>query len=214
MSLISTRKSLVRFILLLGAAALAAVCIMLFIFTVEVRSKYSDRIHDAATAPEAVYGVVLGASVDTQTFAPGIALQDRLDVAIDLLRRRVIMGIIVTGDDGKWKSNEVKGMVDYLHSQHVPDDVLFVDAGAYRTYDSCQDLKEKGFTKVLLITQQFHLPRALYLCNKIGVDSQGVIADKRWYPQYLYYWTRDFLASPFAYFDARGVTLIEKGPGV
>lgn len=214
MSRISSRNAIVRFIILLVAATVAAGCIMLFIFALEVRSAYSDRMVDAADAPQAVYGVVLGASVDKATSAPGAALRDRLDVAIDLLRRRVIMGIIVTGDDGKWKSNEIEGMVNYLHAQQVPDDVLFVDAGAYRTFDSCRDLKEKGFTNVLLITQRFHLSRALYLCNKIGVDSQGVIADKRWYPQYLYYWTRDFLASPFAYFDVRGVVLIEKGPRV
>lgn len=214
MSRFSTRKGLVRFGVLVFASAFAAASVLLVLFAAEVRSLYSDRAMRPENAPERVYGVVLGASVDPKTSEPGIALRDRLDTAVDLLRNRTIMGIVVTGDDGKWKSNEIKGMVDYLHSKKVPDEVIFVDGGAYRTFESCQHLKAQGFTNVLLITQQFHLPRALYLCNKLGVDSIGVIADKKWYSQYLYFWGRDFLASPFAYFDVRGVTIIEKGPSV
>ena len=214
MSRISLRNGIVRFGLLVIASAFAAASVLLVLFAAEVRSRYADREFQLKDAPVRVYGVVLGASVDLATSEPGIALRDRLDTAIDLLRSRTIMGVVVTGDDGKWKSNEIKGMVDYLHSKNVPDEVIFVDGGAYRTYESCMHLKEKGFTNVLLITQQFHLPRALYLCNKIGVDADGVIADKQWYSQYLYYWGRDFLASPFAYFDVRGVTIIEKGPSV
>jgi len=214
MSRISNKGAIVRFFALFFAAAVAAASVLLVLFAVEVRSMYSDRIYEPANAPEAVYGVVLGASVDKVTSVPGVALQDRLDVGIDLLRRRVVMGLVVTGDDGLWKSNEIKGMVDYLHSKGVPDEVIFVDGGAYRTYESCAHLQTKGFNNVVLITQQFHLPRALYLCNKIGVESRGVVADQRWYSQYFYYWVRDFLASPFAYFDVRGVTIIEKGPSV
>lgn len=214
MSRFSAQKGLVRFGILVFASAFAAASVLLVLFAAEVRSLYSDRELRLENAPARVYGVVLGASVDKITSEPGIALRDRLDTAIELLRNRTVMGIIVTGDDGKWKSNEIKGMVDYLHSKKVPDEVIFVDGGAYRTFESCQHLKEKGFNNVLLITQQFHLPRALYLCNKIGVDADGVIADKQWYSQYLYYWGRDFLASPFAYFDVRGVTIIEKGPSV
>lgn len=214
MSRISLRNGLVRLGILIFATALAAASFLLVLFAVEVRSMYSDREFKPENASAHVYGVVLGASVDKKTSEPGIALRDRLDTAIDLLRNRTIMGVIVTGDDGKWQSNEIKGMVNYLHSKQVPDEVIFVDGGAYRTFDSCQHLKEKGFNNVLLITQQFHLPRALYLCNKLGVESQGVIADKQWYSQYLYYWGRDFLASPFAYFDVRGITIIEKGPSI
>lgn len=214
MSRISFRGGIVRFGILVAASAFAAASVLLVLFAAEVRSLYADREFSLKDAPVRVYGVVLGASVDKVTSEPGIALRDRLDTAIELLRSRTVMGIVVTGDDGKWKSNEIKGMVDYLHSKNVPDEVIFVDGGAYRTYESCMHLKEKGFNNVLLITQQFHLPRALYLCNKIGVGADGVVADKQWYSQYLYYWGRDFLASPFAYFDVRGVTIIEKGPSV
>ena len=145
MSRISLRNGIVRFGILVFASAFAAASVLLVLFAVEVRSLYSDRELKLENAPERVYGVVLGASVDIKTSEPGIALRDRLDTAIELLRNRTVMGIIVTGDDGKWKSNEIKGMVDYLHSKNVPDEVIFVDGGAYRTFESCKHLKEKGF---------------------------------------------------------------------
>jgi SanA protein len=214
MSRIAARRILFRSIILIGATMIAAFSVLIVICIYEVRNLYADRVFDSATAPAVVYGVVLGASVDPKTSEPGTALKDRLDTAIDLLKKQTIMGVVVTGDDGKYASNEVKGMVDYLHTQGVPDEILFVDAGAYRTFDSCVHLKQKGFSNVILITQNFHLPRALYLCNKIGVESRGVSADKRWYPQAAYFWMRDFLASPFAYFDVRGVEIIKKGPTV
>lgn len=211
---VNAKETVVRSVIVLVLAGIAAGIIMIALFAGEVRSSYADRIVEPSEAEEVVYGVVLGASVDKKTSVPNVVLQDRLDVAVDLLKQKKIMGIIVTGDDGKWRSNEVKGMVEYLHSVGVPDDVIHADGNAYRTFDSCSNLKEKGFNNVLLITQRFHLPRALYLCNKIGLNSGGVIADKRWYPQAIYFWTRDFIASPFAYFDVRGLTLIKKGPAV
>ncbi|MCX6780855.1 MAG: YdcF family protein [Candidatus Magasanikbacteria bacterium] len=214
MKRIIIKNPLARLATAIFGTAVVSCLVLVIILAVEVRTAYSDKIFHEANSPDAVYGVVLGASIDPKTMMPGTALKDRLDTGIDLLKSQKVMGLIVTGDDGKWESNEVGAMVNYLHSQGVPDDILFVDGGSYRTFDSCEHLKAKGFDNVILISQEFHLPRALYLCNKIGVQSSGVIADKRWYPQIIYYWTRDILASTFAYFDVRGFNFIVKGPRV
>lgn len=212
MNKIQMRNILARAVLVLMLTMFAAGLLMVILFGAEVRNTYADRIYDSSNVPEAVYGVVLGASIDPESVTPNDFLRDRLDTAIDLLKSRRIMGVIITGDDGKWRSNEIKAMRDYLNAHQVPDDIIHVDAGAYRTYDSCENLREKGFTNVVLITQRFHLSRALYLCNKLGVVSNGVAADKQWYAKAAYHWTRDFLAAPFAYFDVRGLKLIQKGP--
>lgn len=208
------KQALIRTLIALAVTGVAAAVVLIMSFAIEVRTHYSDRITMPEEARDAVYGVVLGASIEKKTGLPATALRDRLDTAIDLLKRKKIMGIAVTGDDGAWKSDEVGTMVNYLHSAGVPDEVILVDAGSYRTFDSCVHLKNRGLSQVVLITQRFHLPRALYLCNKIGVDAHGVIADRRWYTKSMYYWLRDFLASPFAYLDVRGITVIEKGPTV
>lgn len=204
-----------RHILFVGIVTCAAAFIALAALAgLEVRTKYAGKIFHPDDAPEAAYGVVLGASVDSQTGAPSQALTDRLETAIDLLKKRRIMGVIITGDDGRWRSDERTAMLKYLRDRHVPNDIIFIDEGAYRTFDSCENLSVRGFQNVALISQRFHLPRALYLCNELGVRAVGVTADQRWYAQLFYFWMRDVAASPFAYLDVRGVTVIKKGPAV
>ncbi len=192
----------------------AALFVLCTIFGLEVRNKYNANVYEPDAAPHTVYGVVLGAAMKPDTLEPSDVLRDRLDTAIDLLKKHVIMGVVVTGDDGNWKSDEVKSMVTYLHKQGVPDDVIVTDGGAYRTFMSCENLSRRGFNNVLLITQRFHMPRALYLCNQIGVKANGALADRHWYLSNTWYWFRDFLASPFAYLDVRGIELIKKGPAL
>lgn len=202
------RRALVLSIVVIGLAIL----ILIVLFGLNVRSKYSDKIYSEQSAPEKVYGVVLGASVDEKTGAPSALLTDRLDTAIDLLVARKIAGIFLTGDDGRWRSNEMMAMKKYLQAKKIPDELVFTDSGAYRTYDSCFNLHSKHISDVILVTQNFHLPRALYLCNELGVKAIGVSADKHWYLSGIWHWSRDFLASPFAYLDIHGLTLIKKGP--
>ncbi len=194
------------------ATALAALLALALLAGLSVRTKFASQIFEINDAPTAAYGVVLGASVDPKTGAPSQLLLDRLDTALDLLKQQRIMGIIISGDDGRWQSDERTAMLNYLHQRNVPDDVIFIDDGAYRTFDSCKNLADHGFRSVILVSQQFHLPRALYLCNEIGVRAVGVSADKRWYPKLFYYWVRDLVASPFAYLDVRGFEIIKKGP--
>lgn len=208
------RHPATRVVLLVAATGLAALVLLALLIAVEVRAKYNDKIFTTDTVAQNVYGVVLGASINPKTLAPSDALRDRLDTAIDLLKKRKIMGVVVTGDDGRWLSDEVTSMVNYLHAAKVPDDIIFVDGGAYRTFSSCEHLKAKGFTRVTLLTQRFHLPRALYLCNELGVEAVGVNADRHWYVKGAWYWLRDWLASPFAYLDVRGMAIIKKGPAL
>lgn len=203
-----------RVIGMAGATLLVAFFVLVTVFGLEVRFKYSDRVYDAGDVPNAVYGVVLGASIDPGTMQPSPVLRDRLDTAIDLMKSQKIMGVLVTGDDGKWKSDEITAMVSYLHSQGVPDEVIEVDGGAFRTYMSCEHLAARGFHNVTLITQQFHMARALYLCNESGVTANGVLSDRHWYLKNAFFWVRDFFASPFAYLDVRGIELIKKGPAL
>lgn len=205
------RRAIVTVAIIFSVLA-SAVMVLILVFVAIVRHSYSDRIHTIEKTERTIYGVVLGASIDPGAGTPSQVLQDRLDTAIELLQQRRIMGVIVTGDDGSWRSDERSAMVNYLRKHNVPDEIIVVDDPAFRTYDSCANIKRKGFNHVVLITQRFHLPRALYLCNELGIESHGVVADKRWYGRFIYNWVRDLAASPFAYLDVRGMTLIKKGP--
>jgi SanA protein len=78
--------------------------------------------------------------------------------------------------------NEPAAMRAYAISLGVPDEAIVLDYAGQRTYDTCYRAKAIfGVESAVLVTQAFHLPRALYLCNALGVDAVGVEADKRTY---------------------------------
>ena len=86
----------------------------------------------------------------------------------------------------------------------VPAEAIVLDDAGWRTYDTCYRAKAVyGLTKAILVTQEFHLPRALFLCSRLGVDAQGVIADRRDYQRssMLYWNLRELIASIAALWD-------------
>jgi SanA protein len=177
-------------------------CLVIAGVIVSVRTEYKDRVYnEIQNVSENSVVVVLGASIN-RDMTPSDVLEDRLQVAVDLWEQGKAEKIILSGDDGRWAQPEIPAMVNYMYSQGVPDDILIPDGDNARTYDSCYRLKnELNQDKVILITQGFHLPRALYLCNKLGLDAQGIKSDLRPYRKVAWFTVRDWLASFFAFWD-------------
>lgn len=144
--------------------------------------------------------VVLGASVNRDG-TPSDALRDRLDVAAELYRRHAVSLVVLTGDDGKYHEDEIDAMKSYITAHGVAAEDLLVDGTGYRTYESCKHLPAMGITNAVLVTQRFHMARALYLCNALGVRSTGVTSDLENYQNIIWLWTRDLLSSWKAWFD-------------
>lgn len=167
-----------------------------------VRLEYKDKTYENYDqVPNNSIVVVLGASV-YKDGTPSDALEDRLSVGADLWRQGKAARIILSGDDGRYAMPEIKAMVSYMYSQGVPDDVLITDGDNARTYDSCYRLKNEHLAdNVVLITQGFHLPRALYLCNKLGLDAWGIKSDLRPYADIVWFTARDLMASLLAFWD-------------
>jgi vancomycin permeability regulator SanA len=138
-------------------------------------------------------GLVLGAGVYGKTPSP--VLEDRLLTAYDLYQKGKIKKLILSGDNRQEDYNEPMVMKKYLLAKGVKENDLVLDYAGLRTYDSCYRLKEIfGQNSAIIITQSFHLPRALYLCNRFGVKSVGVSADKRRYLDIEKFYTREFFA--------------------
>jgi vancomycin permeability regulator SanA len=124
---------------------------------------------------------VLGASVKTAT-EPSDTLLDRLKTTIELYQSGQVRQILLTGDGGAFRSNEIKVMKQALLAAGVPDWVISTDEEGFRTYESCKRAHEVfGITKAIVITQRFHLARSLFLCHSFGIDAIGIIADKQTY---------------------------------
>ena len=109
-------------------------------------------------------------------------LQDRLDQAIELYKNNVSSKIIMCGDHGTEDYDEVNIMKKYAIEKGVPSKDIFMDHAGFSSYDSIYRAKAIfGAKKIVVVTQEYHLYRALYIANSLGIDTYGVGADPRQY---------------------------------
>ncbi len=139
-------------------------------------------------------GIVFGAGVRPDK-TPSPMLEDRLRASIDLYNEGKIKTILVSGDNSEEHYNEPQAMYEYLVKNDIPAEDIERDFAGRRTYDTCYRAKEIfGVDQAILITQGYHLPRALYLCNTLGITSAGYSATMRKYANEDYYKLREVLA--------------------
>ena len=138
--------------------------------------------------------VVLGASVYADGTPSGI-LQDRLDDGIALYFAGAAPKIIMSGDNSTVSYNEVQVMKDYAISQGVPSYDIFCDHAGFSTYESMYRAKHVfGAERIVVATQTYHLYRALYAAQGLGLDSLGVASDYHDYSKQLQYDLREIPA--------------------
>lgn len=155
-----------------------------------------DRIVDAQSAEgfDADAIVVLGASVFADGTPSGI-LQDRLDDGIELYEAGVAPKLIMSGDNSTVSYNEVKAMKDYAISQGVPSEDIFCDHAGFSTYESMYRAKNVfGAERIVVATQTYHLYRALYAAQGLGLETLGVPSDYHDYSKQFQYDLREIPA--------------------
>ena len=168
------------------------------------RVVYSERIVTVDDAPmEYPVAIVFGAGLHWDG-SPTPVLRDRVKAAVGLYNQGKVQKLLFSGDNRFIEYNEPGAMQDYAIELGVPIEDIILDFAGRRTYDTCY--RAKSIFKVdqaLLVTQKFHLPRALFLCDQLGITSEGVNADLRDYSQYsLRYWNiREIFATLAAMWD-------------
>ena len=137
--------------------------------------------------------LVLGAKVKND--APSAMLSDRLDTAIQLYQEDIAPKIIMSGDHGQKNYDEVNVMKQVAIDNDIPSADIFMDHAGFSTYDSIYRAKEIfQAQKVVIVTQKYHLYRALYIANQLGLKAYGVAADTRTYAGQSYRELREILA--------------------
>lgn len=125
--------------------------------------------------------LVLGASVEASG-QPSPMLRDRLDLAQYLYNEGYSDKILVTGDNGEVEYNEVKAMEDYLLEKGVKEKSIVCDYAGFSTYDSIYRAKNIfGAKRILIVTQGYHLSRALYIAEALDLDAFGAASDQKIY---------------------------------
>lgn len=131
--------------------------------------------------PSADAVLVLGAAVyrDGQMSA---VFADRADVALEVYRAGKVKKVLVSGDHSRNDYDEVNIAKNFFSQNRVPSEDIFVDYAGFNTYDSATRAKEIFQANSLIVaTQEFHLPRALYLARQAGIEAHGIKADLRPY---------------------------------
>ncbi|MGW4505790.1 SanA/YdcF family protein [Streptomyces sp. NPDC004436] len=185
----------------LAVQAVMAGCVLALLPSAWTHATASDRLRTTADAPAADVAVVFGAGLWRGRPTPYLA--DRLDAAAELYRAGKVRVVLVTGDNSRVEYDEPDAMRRYLTEHGVPDARIVSDYAGFDTWDSCVRAKEVfGVERAVLVTQGFHIRRAVALCQAAGLDSYGVgvadVHDATWY----YGQTREFFASGKAALDA------------
>jgi SanA protein len=145
-------------------------------------SLYSmNRIYEIEEAPASRLAIVFGAGL-RRDGSPTAVLRDRVETAAALYFSGKVEKILMSGDNSYEYYNEPGSMKEYALSLGVPETAIVMDYAGRRTYDTCYRAKAIfGVEEALLVTQGFHLPRALFLCNALGIDSYGIEANNNSY---------------------------------
>lgn len=148
----------------------------------------SDEIEHAPVV------IVLGASV-LRSGQPSDILADRLKVAAEIYAAGLADKVLVSGDNGQDGYDEVNAMRKYLLGAGVAPEDLFLDHAGFDTYDSVYRARHVfGVTDAIVVTQSYHLPRALYLADVVGIEAQGVASDLQPYVKQAWFSARESLA--------------------
>ncbi|MCQ4121210.1 SanA/YdcF family protein [Rhodococcus tibetensis] len=170
------KRRWVRRMLGVGAVAGILAVIVVAASTVWVSRQATGHVYDADSAPAAPVVIVLGAQV--RDGKPMAFLSGRLDVAVQLVNDGRARAVLVSGDAGGKSGDEIAGMTEYLVANGIDRDLIVGDPYGLDTYDTCaRAIHTYGVTKALIVTQEFHVPRAVALCRDAGIDTDGVNAD-------------------------------------
>jgi len=161
------------------------------------------KVYSASEVPVRRVAIVFGAGL-WRNGSPTPVLADRVTQAANLYFAGKVEKLLMSGDNRFVDYNEPEAMRRLAISLGVPNDAIVLDYAGRRTYDTCY--RAKVIFKVdqaILVTQAFHMPRAIYLCNLLGVDSLGVNSDLQTYRKSsLLYWNaRELFATAAAMWD-------------
>jgi SanA protein len=174
----------------LGVVGIFAPRILTFLYSL-------PRLYGTEETPFHRVTIVFGAGLQRDG-SPAAVLRDRVSTAVKLYQAGKTEKLLMSGDNRSIFYNEPKAMHDYAVKLGIPSEDIVLDYAGHRTYDTCYRARDIfGLEEAILVTQGFHLPRALYTCDTLGVKAVGVRADMRTYSRgpYLYWNFRELLAT-------------------
>jgi SanA protein len=162
----------------------------------------TERMYQQPGAPARRVAIIFGAGL-RRDGTPTAMLRDRVLTGAELYFSGRVEKLLMSGDNRFVDYNEPESMRQFALSLGIPDDAIVLDYAGRRTYDTCYRAKAIfGVESALLVTQDFHLPRALFLCNMLGLDTVGVEATHCYWNGSPFVWdVREQFATLAAFLD-------------
>ena len=171
---------------ILGSIVGLVVIVALFVVCVDqwIESRANNRILEKISeVPETKVALVLGAAVWRNKRLSDV-LEDRVQGAVKLYKEGKVKKLLLSGDNRFQYYDEPSAMRRRALELGVPNDDIVRDFAGLRTLDSIYRAREVwGQQKLVIVSQRFHLPRALFLADKLGIEAVGYVADERYYPR-------------------------------
>jgi vancomycin permeability regulator SanA len=187
----SSKKVMVIFLLILVILAAAPLTVSAYMKSSTERYLITD---EEAPKLGADCILVLGAGLKPDG-TPNYMLQDRLDKGIALYKEGAAPKLLLSGDNGQERYDEVNAMKDYVLKAGVPSEDIFMDHAGFSTYESMYRARDIFLVKrAIIITQRYHQYRALYTARGLGIDGYGVVSEPRTYAGQTYRDVREILA--------------------
>lgn len=175
--------------------AIISIILVLFInfYVVGMANKRMIKDNDYSSLKNVDCILILGAGIWGDKPSP--MLQDRLDEGVKLYKEGIASKIIMSGDHGREEYDEVNIMKEYAIEQGVPSEDIFMDHAGFSTYESIYRAKEIfDADNIVIVTQEYHLYRALYIADKLNINAYGVNSDPRKYSGQTFRELREILA--------------------
>lgn len=197
---------------IIGGIALTLIVLTIigmFLLSGHIKSSTKKQIFNGVDEVPTVYtAIVLGASVRANGNLSQM-LEDRVESALALYKNGKVKRFLLSGDNGTKSYNEPQAMKEYLLKQGVPEDHIYLDYAGFDTYDSLYRARLIfNVQDAIIVTQQFHLPRALYIANTLDLNYYGYVGDLQLYQRENTNKRRELLANVKAYLEL----LINKDP--
>lgn len=188
-------KKLLKIFIVLVIAGIVMLCAALGI-SEYVKRSVSDRLispEEAAKLSDIDCIIVLGCRVNGETPSP--MLSDRLKRGIELYDMNAAPKLLMSGDHGQVKYDEVNAMKQFAIDRNVPSEDVFMDHAGFSTYETMYRARDVFAAKrVIIVTQSYHLYRAVYIAKALGLEAWGVDSDLQSYIRQPYYDMREILA--------------------
>ena len=157
-----------------GAMSVAVSVMALTAADLWVSAAADGHVGSVADVPAAPVALVLGSEVYDDG-SPSPFLAARLEIARQLLAAGKVKAILVSGDHREWEYNEPGAMFQWLLAHGVPNERIVLDHAGFDTYDSCARAHRIfGVDAAIVVTQSYHIDRAVALCRTLGIDASGV----------------------------------------